>query len=86
MATVIENLIIRTTTYHALVEFFEKFRVEEVEITNINIDELQLKEVYFHKDAVLIMINRDDNFSYSTWRHIFQEWRYTSCIRYSNNF
>lgn len=62
LATAIENLIIRPTTYHALVESFENFRVEEVVISNINIDGLQLKEVSFHRDAVLMMVKRDDNF------------------------
>ncbi|MCK5907679.1 MAG: cation:proton antiporter [Flavobacteriales bacterium] len=62
LATAIENLIIRPTTYHALVESFENFRVEEVIISNINIDGLQLKEVSFHRDAVLMMVKRDDNF------------------------
>jgi Kef-type K+ transport system membrane component KefB len=62
LATAIENLIIRPTTYHALVESFENFSVEEIKITNKEIDGLQLKEVPFHKDAILMMIKRGDVF------------------------
>ncbi|MEA1896604.1 MAG: TrkA C-terminal domain-containing protein, partial [Bacteroidota bacterium] len=62
LATAIENLIIRPTTYHALVESFENFCVEEIQITNIKIDGLQLKHIPFHTDAVLIMIKRENSF------------------------
>jgi len=62
LAIAIENLIIRPTTYHALVESFENFSVEEILITNNNIDGLQVKQVPFHKDAVLIMVRRENSF------------------------
>ena len=62
LATAIENLIIRPTTYHALIESFENFSVEEILITNSNVDGLQVKEVPFHKDAILIMVRRENNF------------------------
>jgi len=62
LATAIENLIIRPTTYHALVESFENYSVEEILITNTKIDGIQLKQVPFHTDAVLIMIKRENNF------------------------
>ena len=62
LATTIENLITRPTTYHALVESFENFRVEEVVIANSDVDGLKLEQVSFHKDAVLIMIKRENNF------------------------
>jgi len=62
LATTIENLIIRPTTYHALVESFENFSVEEILITNKNVDGLQVKEVPFHKDAILMMVKRENSF------------------------
>jgi Trk K+ transport system NAD-binding subunit len=62
LATAIENLIVRPTTYHALVESFENFSVDEIPITNKNIDGLQVKEVHFHKDAILMMVKRGNNF------------------------
>jgi len=62
LATAIENLIIRPTTYHALVESFENFSVEEILITNSNIDGLQVKQVSFHEDAILIMVKRGNSF------------------------
>jgi len=63
LATAIENLIIRPTTYHALVESFENFSVEEILITNKNIDGSQIKEIPFHKDAILMMVRRGNNFN-----------------------
>jgi Trk K+ transport system NAD-binding subunit len=62
LATAIESLIIRPTTYHALVESFENFSVEEILIANDNIDGLQVKQVPFHKDAILMMIKRENSF------------------------
>ncbi|MBN1415182.1 MAG: cation:proton antiporter [Bacteroidales bacterium] len=62
LATTIENLILRPTTYHALLESFENFRVEEILITNKEVDGLQVKEIPFHKDAILIMVKRDNAF------------------------
>ena len=62
-ATTIENLILRPTTYHALIESFENFSVEEIVITNKAVDGLQVKEIPFHKDAILMMVKRDNNFS-----------------------
>jgi len=61
-ATAIENLIIRPTTYHALVESFENFSVEEIRITNKAIDGLQIKEISLHRDAILIMVKRGNSF------------------------
>jgi Kef-type K+ transport system membrane component KefB/Trk K+ transport system NAD-binding subunit len=62
MATTIENLILRPTTYHALVESFENFSVEEVMITSKRIDGMQVKDIYFHKDAILMMVKRDNSY------------------------
>jgi len=61
LATAIENLITRPTTYHALVESFENFSVDEIQITNKAIDGMQVKEMSFHKDALLMMIRRDNS-------------------------
>ncbi|MCB0673789.1 MAG: monovalent cation:proton antiporter family protein [Saprospiraceae bacterium] len=62
VATTFENLILRPTTYHALVESFDNFSVEEVQITNKEVDGRQLKEIPFHKDAILMMVKRDKTF------------------------
>jgi Kef-type K+ transport system membrane component KefB/Trk K+ transport system NAD-binding subunit len=61
MATTIENLIVRPTTYHALVETFENFTVEEIPITNTTFDGHKVREVAFHKDAILILVKRGNN-------------------------
>ena len=62
LATAIESLIIRPTTYHALVESFENFSVEEILITNKTVDGLQVKEIHFHNDALLMMVKRENSF------------------------
>ena len=62
LATTIENLITRPATYHALVESFESFNVEEITIKNKNIHGLQIKEISFHKDAIIMMIKRENQF------------------------
>ncbi len=56
MATTLENLILRPSTYHDLVESFDNYIVEEIQITNSNIDGKQIKELPFHYDAILMMI------------------------------
>ncbi len=58
MATTIENLIVRPTTYHALVETFENFSVEEITVLNTRLDGHQIREIAFHKDTILIMVKR----------------------------
>lgn len=62
LANTIENLILRPTTYHALLESFESFSVEDILITNKKVDGLQVKEILFHKDAILIMVKRNNTF------------------------
>ncbi len=61
MATTIENLIVRPGTYHALVETFENFSVEEIPVINASIDGHKVREITFHKDAILIMVKRGTN-------------------------
>ena len=62
VATTFENLILRPTTYHALVESFENFSVEEILITSKEVDGQQVKEIPFHNDAILMMVKRDKTF------------------------
>lgn len=61
MATTIESLILRPTTYHALVETFESFSIEEITITNIDFDGQKVRDIALHKDAILIMVKRGTN-------------------------
>lgn len=62
-ATTIENLILRPNTYHALIETFENFSVEEVMISNPSIDGMQVKDIGFHTNAILMMVKREQSFS-----------------------
>ena len=58
MATTIENLILRPSTYHMLVETFENYKVEDITITNSGISGTQIKELPFHRDGELILVRR----------------------------
>ncbi|MEA3448137.1 MAG: monovalent cation:proton antiporter family protein [Bacteroidota bacterium] len=59
MATTLENLIFRPTTYHALVETFENYQVEDIKLSNPDISGRQVKDVPFHKDGQLILIRQE---------------------------
>jgi Trk K+ transport system NAD-binding subunit len=61
LATTIESLILRPTTYHALVESFESFSVQEIVIRNKEVDGMQVKDVPLHKDVILMMVKRDNS-------------------------
>ncbi len=58
MATTIENLIVRPTTYHDLVESFENFSLDEIMVEKKEMDGRQVKTIPFHKDAILMIIKR----------------------------
>lgn len=61
LSTEIENLIIRPITYNSLVDSFEHFTLEEILITRKEIDGRAVKNIAFHKDAILIMVKRGNN-------------------------
>jgi len=58
LATTIENLIVRPTTYHDLVESFENFSLDEITVLNKEMDNRQVKTIPFHNDAILMIIKR----------------------------
>jgi Kef-type K+ transport system membrane component KefB len=58
VATTIENLILRPTTYHTLIESFEKFSVEEIIITNTALEGKFLRDIPFSHNAVVMLIKR----------------------------
>lgn len=59
LATTIENLILRPTTYHALVETFENFSVEDILIQNKSIHGKQIKDIPLHSEGFLMLIRRE---------------------------
>lgn len=59
IAIAIENLIFRPTTYHAMFESFESYRVETMAITNKEVANSQVKEIPFHQEGFLMLIRRD---------------------------
>lgn len=58
LAATIENLILRPGTYHAMVDTYETFNVEEITITNKQVEGMQIHEFHFHKDCMLILVQR----------------------------
>ncbi len=61
MASTIESLILRPATYHALIESFENFTLEEIPVTNPALDGRKVKDIAFHRDVILVMARSDDN-------------------------
>ena len=61
IASTIENLIIRPNTYNALVKSFENFSVEEMVITNSDIDGHQVKEIPFPNDGTILLVKRGNS-------------------------
>jgi Kef-type K+ transport system membrane component KefB/Trk K+ transport system NAD-binding subunit len=61
MASTIESLILRPATYHALIESFENFTLEEITITNPALDGRKVKDIAFHRDVILVMARSEDN-------------------------
>ncbi len=60
IATAIENMIFRPDTYHTLFESFVSFSVEDMVITNRDIDGIQVKDIPFHKEGSLMLIKRNE--------------------------
>ncbi len=60
LATTLENLILRPNTYHNLVESFDNFIIEEIQITSSEIDGKQIKDIPFQYNAILMMIKSGD--------------------------
>lgn len=61
MASTIESLILRPTAYHALIESFENFTLEEITITNPALEGRKVKDIAFHRDVILVMARSDEN-------------------------
>lgn len=60
LATTIENLILRPTTYHTLVETFDNFSVEDILVKNKFIHGKQVMEIPIHTEGFLMLIRRDN--------------------------
>ena len=58
IAATIENLIMRPTAYHSLVETLGSIHVEEIKITRKEVDGKEVKDIPFHKDGSLMLLKR----------------------------
>ncbi len=58
LANNIENMVLRPSTYTALIESFESFSVEEIVIKNPEVDGKQVKDLPFHKEGSLMLLRR----------------------------
>lgn len=61
IANTIEQLIISPATYRTVVESNEDFTIEEITLTNKDMDGLQVKEIPFHGNGTIMMIKRNNN-------------------------
>jgi len=59
IATAIENLIFRPTTYHTLFESFEDFRAETISLKNNKLANEMVKDIPFHQQGFLMLIKRN---------------------------
>jgi len=58
VATTIENLILRPTTYHSLMESFENYSVEDIKLLHFEMDGKMIKELPLHKDGMIMLLTR----------------------------
>jgi len=59
LALTIENLILRPGSYQTLIESFENYHIQDISVTNPAVDGIQVKDIPFHLDCTLVMINRE---------------------------
>jgi Kef-type K+ transport system membrane component KefB/Trk K+ transport system NAD-binding subunit len=58
IASTFENMLLRPLSQLSLVDSFENYIVEDLEISSIDIDGKQLKEIPLHKDGMLMLLLR----------------------------
>ncbi len=61
LASTIESLILRPSTYHALIGSFENYYIQDIQVTGRQINGLQVKDIAFHHDCTLVLINRGND-------------------------
>jgi Kef-type K+ transport system membrane component KefB/Trk K+ transport system NAD-binding subunit len=58
IASTFENMVLRPSSQHLLVDSFENYILEDLEIGASEIDGKQLKEIPIHKDGMLMLLMR----------------------------
>ena len=56
LASTIENLILRPSSYRTLVETFENFSVEDIIVLNNEIEGKKVMDIPLHKDAMIMLL------------------------------
>lgn len=59
IATNMENMMFRPAVYHTLIENFGSYTVEEIIMTNSDLDRRKVKSVPFHAEGTLVLIKRN---------------------------
>jgi len=59
VAIALENMLFRPSTYNVMVESFDQYEVQEIELKNKTLFEKFIKEVPLPKDGFLLIINRN---------------------------
>ncbi len=58
LAATFENMIIRPTAQHSLIDSFENYIVEDLPVRSSKIDGKQIKEIPLHRDGMLMLLTR----------------------------
>ncbi|MDX9905973.1 MAG: NAD-binding protein, partial [Bacteroidales bacterium] len=58
IAATLENMILKPTAHHALIDSFENYIVEDLEVISPEVDGRQIKEIHLHKDGMLMLLTR----------------------------
>jgi len=61
LASTIENLILRPSTYRSLIQTFENFSVEDITVLNMEIEGKRVMDIPLHKDAMIMLLTRGND-------------------------
>ena len=58
LASTIENMILRPSTYRSLIETFESFSVEDITVLNSEVEGKRVMDIPLHKDSMIMLVTR----------------------------
>jgi Kef-type K+ transport system membrane component KefB/Trk K+ transport system NAD-binding subunit len=60
-AMTLENLVLRPSTYHMIIESLQSFEVYDVVMTNSELEKVPIRDIPFHKDGFLLLVKRGEH-------------------------
>jgi len=58
LASTIENLILRPSSYRSLIDTFENFSVEDITVLSSEVEGKRVMDIPLHKDAMIMLLTR----------------------------